>query len=300
MLKVGIVGKKNSNTYINVLKNLESYSFVGLYDPSFQIDLNSFRTIDKGVLDFLELVNNCDLIIFSSDDKVFFPLIKEVISHSKAVFLDSYHKYSFDQLKDLAKLSREANCKIQVLNAQFYHEVITAYRSENPYPLLINSEYNIDNPETLLKELRNEITNILYLVKNNLRKVNVNIAATKGQIPDVYTLNFEFNNGCNCRLMVSSLNMSNYCTKRIVGMNAHYELDFFNHKCVFFNEGKETRMTFDPTKNTFEKLVTRQLEELYLDLLNDDVFQESLEYEMETCKVLEKVTDKLKLCLDIV
>lgn len=300
MLKAGIVGLKNSTTYIKILQNIDSYSFVGLYDPSFQIDLHSFRTIDNGVLDFLELVNNCDLVIFPSDDKVFFPLIKEVISRSKTVFLDSFHKFTFDQLNDMVKLSREAGCSIQTLKTQKYHDVFAAYNSENPYPFIINSEINIDKSDCLFKELRTEVNNILSFVKSTLRKVNVNIAATMGQIPDVYTLNFEFNNGSNCRIMVSSLKMPNYSSKRIIGMDAHYELDFTHSKCVFFKAGKREVRHFELNENTFDCLVTKQLDNLYYDLINGHVFRDSLEYEIETYKVLEKVTDKLKHSLAIV
>lgn len=300
MLKAGIVGLKNSTTYINILQNIDSYSFVGLYDPSFQIDLNTFRTIDKGVLDFTELVNNCDLVIFSSDDKVFFPLIKEAISLAKTVFLDSFHKYTFDQLKVMAKLSREAGCSIQTLNIQKYHEVFLTFQSENPYPFIINSEVNINKPEILFKELRSEVNFILSFIKSTLRKVSVNIASTMGQIPDVYTLNLEFNNGCIVKLLVSSLNMPTYSFKRIIGMDAHYELDFAQSNCIFFKQGKKAVYQFDKTKNTNEFLVTKQLVELYYNLINGDIFRDSLEFEMETCKVLEKVTDKLKLSLAIV
>lgn len=299
MLKAGIVGVKNSNKYIQIIEKLENYSFSGVYDPSFQIDLSLYNSINSGFLSYEELLVNSDIIIFSSDDKVFFTLMKDALACSKVLFLDKVHKYTFDQLQQLADMAYEANSFVQVCHVSKYHDLIKNFLDLGVKPIVVNETIEVTNLDKILRQVREEITVLLGLVGNKVRRIRTNISSSQVAIPNIYQINLEFNNGCILNLLASSVNMPYRKELRVIGQNSNVEMDFVNNSFVMFDGVNTYEKQFDSHNNTDEELITKQLEDVYLNYLDQGCFKFSLENEMETCLVVEKITDKLKISMNI-
>ncbi len=300
MLRAGIVGFKNREKYIGALRNLNSCIYVGIYAPSFQIDLKLFNSIEQGVLSFENLVNQCDLIIFSAGDSIFYPLIKEAIRCSKAVFLDSVSKYTYEQINLLIKLSQEANIQIQVAHPNMYHDAMKLYLDKRTQPLMIESDVQIKFAENILKDVREEVSNVLFIVKSTIKKVGTNIVSSCSEIPDLYNLSIEFNNGCFCRILVSLIKLPVQKKVRIIGVNSNFELNFSKSESSFSINGVSKIKAYDFNSNSTEKLVTKQLGELYLHIMNSTFPEYSLDYELDASLVIEEVTRKLRVYMNIV
>lgn len=298
MLKAGIVGLKKSYKYISVLKDLDNYIYTGIYDPSFQIDLTLYNEIQNGYLEFNELVQNCDLIIFSSDDKVFYPLMREVLCCSKILFLDCIHKLTHEQLGDLSELAYEANSILKVLHADLQHQLIRQYKERNTKPLVISAHIISDDRDSLLKVLREEIYLLLDLANSKPRKIRVNIASSFSSFPDVYCVNIEFNNGCICNIIVNALKGKASKDIEILGVTSNMKIDFLKGTLDEVIHDKSTIYDFKMEDNSQSMLVTRLLESVYDDFIHNNIIY-SLDNEMEACKVIDRVTDRLKVCFSL-
>lgn len=300
MLKVGIVGLKNSKKYIDIIEKLEPYGFSGIYDPSFQIELSLYNSIEKGFLSYKQLVESCDVIIFSSDDKVFYPLMKDALANSKAVFLDSVHKLSYDQLNELSKLAYEANSFVEVNHSHLYHEITKHYQELKIKPIVVQENIEICNSENILKEVREELTLLLKLVGNKIRRIRTNVSSSSNAIPNIYQIVLEFNNGCMLNLLASSVGLPFKKDLRLIGQNSNSELNYNQHLIAVFNSNTLSNYQYEHANNTLENLITRQLEAIYLKHIDQSCFEFSLEHEMEASIVIQKITDKLKVCMSIV
>lgn len=299
MLKAGIVGTKNSSKYIKALNGVEFYNYTGIYDPSFQIDLSLFNSIEQGFLNYSELIESSDVLIFSSDNKVSFPLMKEALFNSKSLLLDGVQKLTYDQLYELAEIAYEANSQVHVYHPNMFHEIVLDLTKNELKPLLIQENLEIQELDKILKTVREEITVLLTLVKNKVRKTRAVVMSSQEAIPNIYHISLEFNNGCLYNLLASSIGLPYRKEQRFIGQNFNIESSFNNHT-IDKTKGSENEIVhYKPNENTEEHLITRQLDEFYRKTLDNNCFEFSLQYEMEAAKVIEKITEKLKVCMNI-
>jgi len=299
MLKIGIVGLKNSSRYISAINLSGNFEYVGIYDPMFQVDLLAFNKTAKGFLDLKDLLLTAEAVVFSADDKVFFPLIKEAICYSKLVFLDSVHKFSPEQIKQLVKLSIEADTKIQVFHPTIYTEVTQKFLSQNQLPLLYESEFAIDNTDNMLRTLREETSNVLFYIKSSIRKIRVNILNSCNEIPDIYNVCIDFNNGSFSKILVNMLNIPPRRQIKILGANSRFELDLDTQRIEYYLNGMAYSYHGQLHDSSLEKLVAKQLDEFYYCYKNEHPLDYTLDYEIDAFKVVDAVTDKLRVSINI-
>lgn len=299
MLKIGIVGLKNSTRYISAISLSKNFEYVGVYDPMFQVDLLSFNKTEKGVLELKDLLIKAEVIIFSSDDKVFYPLIKEAICYSKAVFCDSIHKFLPDQIKQLVKLSIEADSNIQVFHPTLYADVTQKFLSHNQLPILYESEFAVENSDNMLRILREETSNVLFYIKSSIRKIRVNILNSGNEIPDIYNVCIDFNNGSFSKILVNRQNFPLRRQIKILGMNSRFELDLDAQKLDYYMNGLAYSYNGELDCCSIEKLVAKQLDEFYNHHMNEHPLEYTLDYEIDAYKVVEAVTAKLKVSMNI-
>lgn len=300
MLKVGIVGIKNSEKYIQVLETLKMYSLFGIYDPVFQINTVHAPSIKEIKTDFNCLLKNCDLLIFPNPNASFLPLITEAIYHSKAILLDHIKNYTYIQLSNIAKLVIEAKTTIRVLHSDLSHEVFEHYIKNYTQPLVIESKVSILKTQDLLTNMIEEVACCLSLVKSNVRKVKTHFATANSEIPDVYYVNLEFDNACFANILLTALGSKESKKIEVIGLNAQYKLNFNNLNYKKTTNGKTRTYQFEQKNNTLRIATAKQLEKFYYSIINGEQDYYPLEIEINTLKIIEKITEKLKVCSNLV
>lgn len=300
MLKVGIVGVKNSEKYIQILRKLKMYSLFGIYDPVFQINTVQAPSVKIIETDFNRLLKNCDLLIFSNPNNSVLPLVIETIYHSKAVFLDHIKNYNYEQLKHISKLVIEAKTTIQVLHNDLFHEVFEAYIEHHTQPLVIETKLSIFRTQDLLTNMIEEVFCCLSLVKSNVRNIKTHFATANSQIPDVYYANLEFDNACFANLFLTALGEKESKNMEIIGLNAQHKLNFseLNYKKII--NGKAQTYRFEQKNNTSQIKTAKQLEKIYYPIINHQPDYFPLDLEINTLKIVERITEKLRICSNLI
>lgn len=300
MLKVGIVGIKNSEKYIQVLENLKMYSLFGIYDPVFQINTTHTPSIGRVEIDFVHLLENSDLLIFPNPNNSFLPFITEAIYHSKAIFLDHIKNYSCEQLDYIAKLLVEAKTNLRVLHNNLFHEVFEKYIENYTQPLVIESKLSILKTQDLIANMMEEVVCCLSLVKSNIRKIKTHFATANSQIPDIYYVNLEFDNGCFANILLTALGEKENKSMEIIGLNAQHKLNFSKLNYQQTINGKKKTYLFEQKKNTSQIKISKQLEKFYYPIIHNEQDYYPLEIEKKTLKIVEKMTEKLRIYSNLI
>jgi predicted dehydrogenase len=297
MLRIGIIGFKDCFCYASLIKAHPAFQLTGIFDPAFQFDT---RTVPKNQPVFYELsdvLKASEAIIIASDDPNYYPFIVEVIKNSRPVFVHSTHNWSVNHHLQLSKIGAEAGELIQARHNFAFHEAFQKFNQLTRTPLLIETNQVVDNKNDLLLNLRSNISAVLMVVKSNIRKVTINAIASFGTVPDIFNVRLDFDNGTFAKIQANAIEQKSEHRIKVFEYNNYYDINISGHS--LYSSLNNNTVLFSQHKNSVEKQIYLQLGAFYHSIVQPKEPINSIDNELITQNVIERVKEKIKVCFTV-
>ncbi len=312
MIKAGIMGTdEHIESYLDLLKQLNSYHLVGLHD------VNDERVLDihkkHGIRIFPhpdELLDEVDALITTSGFNSY-QYLRTALRKSKHVFIEKPGEYSVSQTQELINLSDEAEVVVQMGFRHRYNPAFTAARPFiDPQVRMIQTKRMLPFTENSILDplhdiLLHDVDNILSVVNSNIRKISAYGISTNEQRPDVVNAFIEFHNGCIANLTASTISGTETQEAIFFNPRDYIEVDFKNHRASRYSKRSENNMSlFGETKNDLncEHIPVKNANEAAdeLDAFSRSILKLSrpeinLENTSRTMAVIREIKSRLKL-----
>jgi predicted dehydrogenase len=238
MLKVAVFGAGHLGKFhINNWKEIKTAELVGFYDPndavareiSEKYQLKRFQDIDK-------LMDLCDVVDIIAPTNFHFELCEKAIRKGKHVFVEKPLANTMQEARELVKLVRESNVKVQVGHVERFNPAYLAIPAAQLNPLFIEvhrlAQFNPRGTEVsvILDLMIHDIDIILSLVKSEVKNISASGVAVMTETPDIASVRIEFDNGCVANLTSSRISMKKMRKMRLFQKDAYIGMDFLNKK----------------------------------------------------------------------
>ena len=236
MLKVGVFGVGHLGKFhLNNWKEIQHVELVGFYDPDDQIaqevsskyQLARFTNPDT-------LMDACDLVDIIAPTPFHFALCEKAIRKGKHVFVEKPLANSMEEARELVKLVKESNVKLQVGHVERFNPAYLALHATNLNPMFIEvhrlAQFNPRGTEVsvILDLMIHDIDIILSLVKSEVKTISASGVSVLTETPDIASVRIEFNNGCVANLTSSRISMKKMRKMRLFQKDAYIGIDFLN------------------------------------------------------------------------
>lgn len=288
MLRIGIVGKKRFEDYHLSIEGIDEVEFVGVFDPSFQFETPRHINAKLVYYSFSELLNVANTIIFTSAEKIYLPLIELAIKYSKPVFLHGIHNLSLNEQKGLLKLREESGEVVQVQQPYIYNKQYISNLGKNTSPVLWHFSHASTHEPNLLMQTRSMIAATLPKIKSNIRKTTVNLLTVCSEVPDIYKVRIDFDNGCIADILASNVEQKKESLIKCYEHNNFTEIDFL----LDVNEE-------DVQKEPYFFTLFEQLKAFVFSVNNFQSPLSSIENEINTQQIVEVLKQKLRININI-
>jgi predicted dehydrogenase len=238
MLKVGVFGVGHLGKFhLNNWKEIKKAELVGFYDPN---DAIAQEVTEKYQLarfsDPESLMDACDLVDIIAPTPFHFTLCEKAIRKGKHVFVEKPLANTMDEAKELVKLVKESNIKLQVGHVERFNPAYLAVKSMQLTPMFIEvhrlAQFNPRGTEVsvILDLMIHDIDIILSLVRSEVKSISASGVAVMTDTPDIASVRIEFNNGCVANLTSSRISMKKMRKMRLFQKDAYIGIDFLNKK----------------------------------------------------------------------
>ena len=238
MLKVGVFGVGHLGKFhLNNWKEIKATELVGFYDPDDNIarevagKYQLTRFTDPGAL-----MEVCDLVDIVAPTPAHFSLCEAAIRKGKHVFVEKPLANTMAEARELVKLVRESNVKLQVGHVERFNPAFLAVQSMPLNPLFIEvhrlAQFNPRGTEVsvILDLMIHDIDIILSLVRSEVNSISASGVAVMTDTPDIASVRIEFHNGCVANLTSSRISMKKMRKMRLFQKDAYIGIDFLNKK----------------------------------------------------------------------
>ena len=139
MLKIGVFGTGHLGKFhLNNWKEIEGAELVGFFDPdnatatevSSKYSLKRFDTVEA-------LLDACDAVDIIAPTSFHFELCKAAITKGKHVFVEKPLANTMDEARELVKLAKEADIKMQVGHVERFNPAFLALKENKLEPMFI-------------------------------------------------------------------------------------------------------------------------------------------------------------------
>jgi predicted dehydrogenase len=238
MLKVGVLGVGHSGKlHISNWKDLDNIEVTGFFDPNNftatevekEFQLHRFLDVDS-------LIDACDLIDINTPAGFYFEICEKAIRKGKHVFLEKTLANSIDEAKELVKLVKESNIKLQVGFIERFNAAFLLLQQLHLNPVFIEiihtTTFNPLNTSINIVEdmMTRDIDIILSIVKSDVKNINATGVAVISDTPDIVNARIEFNNGCVANITVSKVAENETQQMRFYQPETFVDIDFLNKK----------------------------------------------------------------------
>ena len=254
MLKIGVFGVGHLGKFhLNNWKEIKGVELVGFYDPS---DETAAEVTAKYGLqrfaDPAELIRLIDAADIVAPTNFHFELCQLAIRNGKHVFVEKPLANTMDEARELVKLVKESNIKMQVGHVERFNPAFLATQSLSLNPMFIEvhrlAQFNPRGTEVsvILDLMIHDIDIILSMVKSEVKNISSSGVAVMTDTPDIANVRIEFNNGCVANLTSSRISMKKMRKMRLFQKDAYVGIDFLNKKTEVI------RLKGDADENVFE------------------------------------------------
>ncbi len=238
MLKVGVLGVGHLGKFhLNNWKEIDNVTIVGFFDPSDdtsilvekEYKLKRFTSVD-------ELIEACDVIDILAPTTTHFELCKRAIFKSKHVFVEKPLANTIAEGKELVKLVKEANIKMQVGHVERFNPAFLIAKKHDLQPMFIEvhrlAQFNPRGTDVsvILDLMIHDIDIILSLVKSPVKSISANGVSVMSDTPDIANVRIEFDNGCVANLTSSRISMKKMRKMRLFQKDSYISIDFLDKK----------------------------------------------------------------------
>jgi predicted dehydrogenase len=266
MLKVGVFGTGHLGKFhLNNWKEIEGAVVVGFFDPNDDIaadiiakyQLERFETVDA-------LLDACDAVDIIAPTSFHYDLCKAAITKGRHVFVEKPLANTMDEARELVKLSKEANIKVQVGHVERFNPAFLALKNTALDPMFIEvhrlAQFNPRGTDVsvILDLMIHDIDIILSIVKSNVKNIFANGVAVMSDTPDIANVRIEFDNSCVANLTSSRISMKKMRKMRLFQKDAYIGIDFLEKKTevIKLNSPADKNVfTFDIETNNGKKTI---------------------------------------------
>jgi predicted dehydrogenase len=238
MLKVGVFGVGHLGKFhLNNWKEIKLVELVGFYDPDDTIaqEVSEKYQLPR-FLDAERLMDVCDMVDIIAPTPFHFSLCEKAIRKGKHVFVEKPLANTMQEARELVKLVKESNVKLQVGHVERFNPAYLAVKSLQLSPMFIEvhrlAQFNPRGTEVsvILDLMIHDIDIILSLVKSEVKTISASGVAVMTETPDIASVRIEFNNGCVANLTSSRISMKKMRKMRLFQKDAYIGIDFLNKK----------------------------------------------------------------------
>ncbi|HZE82888.1 MAG TPA: Gfo/Idh/MocA family oxidoreductase [Puia sp.] len=238
MLKVGVFGVGHLGKFhLNNWKEIKKVEIVGFYDPNDKVaqEVSEKYQIAR-FLDPEFLMDACDIVDIIAPTPFHFTLCERAIRKGKHVFVEKPLAHTMEEARELVKLVKESNVKLQVGHVERFNPAYIALQSMQLNPLFIEvhrlAQFDPRGTEVsvILDLMIHDIDIILNLVKSEVKNIQASGVAVMTDTPDIASVRIEFNNGCVANLTSSRISMKKMRKMRLFQKDAYIGIDFLNKK----------------------------------------------------------------------
>ena len=230
---MGHLGKFHLNNW----KQIPNIELTGFYDPDDAIaqDVSNKYQLPR-FLDAERLMDACDLVDIIAPTPFHFTLCEKAIRKGKHVFVEKPLANTMEEARELVKLAKESNIKLQVGHVERFNPAYLAVQSMQLNPLFIEvhrlAQFNPRGTEVsvILDLMIHDIDIILSIVKSEVKTISASGVAVMTDTPDMASVRIEFNNGCVANLTSSRISMKKMRKMRLFQKDAYIGIDFLNKK----------------------------------------------------------------------
>ena len=237
-LKVGVFGTGHLGKFhLNNWKEIKEVELVGFYDPN---DATAQEVSDKyqlaRFLDPHHLMEAADAVDVVAPTNYHFDLCEVAIRKGKHVFVEKPLANTMDEARELVKLAKESNIKLQVGHVERFNPAFLAIKDLDLNPMFIEvhrlAQFNPRGTEVsvILDLMIHDIDIILSIVKSEVKNIHASGVAVMTDTPDIANVRIEFNNGCVANLTSSRISMKRMRKMRLFQKDAYLGVDFLNKK----------------------------------------------------------------------
>lgn len=238
MLKVGVFGVGHLGKFhLNNWKEIADVELVGFYDPN---DAAAQEVTEKyqlpRFLDPERLIDAVDMVDIVAPTTYHFDLCKAAIRKGRHVFVEKPLANTMEEARELVKLVRESNVKLQVGHVERFNPAYLGIQHMQLNPMFIEvhrlAQFNPRGTEVsvILDLMIHDIDIILSLVKSEVKQISASGVAVMTDTPDIANVRIEFNNGCVANLTSSRISMKRMRKMRLFQKDAYIGVDFLNKK----------------------------------------------------------------------
>lgn len=238
MLKAGIFGTGHLGKFhLNNWKEIAGVEIVGFYDPN---DDTAREVADKyqlpRFLDIDALMDAVDFVDIVAPTNHHFALCEKAIKKGKHVFVEKPLANSMAEARELVKLVKESDVKLQVGHVERFNPAFLAVKNIQMNPMFIEvhrlAQFNPRGTEVsvILDLMIHDIDIILSVVRSDVKTVSASGVGVLTETPDIANVRIEFNNGCVANLTSSRISMKKMRKMRLFQKDAYIGIDFLNKK----------------------------------------------------------------------
>src|SRR6476660_5150192 len=247
MLKVGVFGVGHLGKFhLNNWKEITDAELVGFYDPN---DETANEVAEKYQLPRFAkadaLINACDAIDIVAPTNFHFELCEKAIRKGKHVFVEKPLANTMDEARQLVKLAKESNIKLQVGHVERFNTAFLAIKDLDLNPMFIEvhrlAQFNPRGTEVsvILDLMIHDIDIILSIVKSEVKNIYASGVAVMTDTPDIANVRIEVNNGCVANLTSSRISMKKMRKMRLFQKDAYIGVDFLNKKTELIRQKQD-------------------------------------------------------------
>jgi predicted dehydrogenase len=238
MLRVGVFGTGHLGKFhLNNWKEIKDIQLVGFFDPDDAIAAEVAQIYHlKRFENSGDLMDLCDVVDIIAPTPFHFELCEQAIRKGKHVFVEKPLANTMSEAKELVKLVRESNVKLQVGHVERYNPAFLALRDLTLNPMFIEvhrlAQFNPRGTEVsvILDLMIHDIDIILTIVKSEVKNISASGVAVMTDTPDIANVRIEFDNGCVVNLTSSRISMKKMRKMRLFQKDAYIGIDFLNKK----------------------------------------------------------------------
>lgn len=238
MLKIGVFGTGHLGKFhLNNWKEITGVELVGFYDPNDETAEEVVRSYGiPRYNDPVALLQAIDAVDIVAPTNFHFELCQLAIRNGKHVFVEKPLANTMEEARELVKLVKESNSKMQVGHVERFNPAYLATRNLQLNPMFIEvhrlAQFNPRGTEVsvILDLMIHDIDIILNMVKSEVKSISSSGVAVMTDTPDIANVRIEFNNGCVANLTSSRISMKKMRKMRLFQKDAYVGIDFLNKK----------------------------------------------------------------------
>ncbi len=234
MLKIGVLGAGHlGKIHLKCIKEIPEFDLVGFYDPDAEnaekiareLGIAKWASID-------ELIDAVDVVDIVTPTISHFECAAKALKKCRHVFIEKPIVTTLEEARELMKIAREANVKVQVGHVERFNPAFLAAETTFDRPMFIEShrlaQFNPRGTDVpvILDLMIHDIDIVLSVVKSNIKKISASGVAVVSDTPDIANARIEFDNGCVANLTASRISLKNMRKSRFFQRDAYISVDF--------------------------------------------------------------------------